>query len=110
MDDALIDLLYQPTRREGAAEAFRGFINLFDDHLAPDLMQNLDIPVHLIWGEKDPWEPLPEARRWKEQFNCVQSLDVIVEAGHCPHDEHPDAVNALLSKNIAEHVAFQQAT
>ena len=81
------------------------FINLFDDHLAPNLMQNLDIPVHLIWGEQDPWEPLPEARRWKEQFNCVQSLDVIAKAGHCPHDEHPEAVNALLSKAIAERVA-----
>ena len=73
-------------------------------------MQDLDIPVHLIWGEKDPWEPLPEARLWKQQFSCIQSLDVIAEAGHCPHDEHPDAVNLLLSKTIAERVAYQQAT
>ena len=35
IDNELIDLLYQPTQRNGAAEAFRGFINLFDDHLAP---------------------------------------------------------------------------
>ena len=35
VDDQLVDLLYQPTQRPGAAEAFRGFINLFDDHLAP---------------------------------------------------------------------------
>ena len=39
---------------DGAAEAFRGFINLFGDHLAPQLMQELTIPVDLIWGEMDP--------------------------------------------------------
>ena len=105
VDDALIGLLYQPTRREGAAEAFRGFINLFDDHLAPNLMKNLDIPVHLIWGEKDPWEP-PEARRWKEQFNCVQSLDVIVEADIA--DEHQDAVNAYSTKPLPSTSPFSR--
>ena len=110
VDDALIDLLYQPTRRAGATEAFRGFINLFDDHLAPDLMQDLNTPVHLIWGEQDPWEPLPEARQWLEQFDCVQSLDVVAQAGHCPHDEQPDIVNQLLSTTIAERVSCQQAT
>ena len=29
IDEDLVDLLFQPTQREGAAEAFRGFINLF---------------------------------------------------------------------------------
>ena len=51
IDDALVDLLFQPTQGDRAAEAFRGFINLFDDHLAPQLMQELTIPVDLIWGE-----------------------------------------------------------
>ena len=100
IDDALVDLLYQPTRRPGAAEAFRGFINLFDDALAPNLMQELTLPVHLIWGEQDPWEPLPEAKRWNETLACVKSLNVIPEAGHCPHDEAPALVNALLLERV----------
>ena len=100
VDDALVDLLYQPTRRSGAAEAFRGFINLFDDHLAPNLMEQLSLPVHLIWGERDPWEPLEEARRWAETLCCVQSLNVISEAGHCPHDERPETVNAQIKSLI----------
>ena len=33
IDADLVDLLFQPTQRDGAAEAFRGFINLFDDYL-----------------------------------------------------------------------------
>ena len=40
IDADLVDLLFQPTQREGAAEAFRGFINLFDDYLAPQLDGN----------------------------------------------------------------------
>ena len=96
VDEALVELLYQPTQRAGAAEAFRGFINLFDDHLAPQLMQELTIPVDLIWGERDPWEPLPEAERWVETISCVRSLSVIPNAGHCPHDEASADVNKQL--------------
>ena len=96
VDDALVDLLFQPTQRDGAAEAFRGFINLFDDHLAPQLMADLTIPVDLIWGEKDPWEPLGEAERWRDTINCVHSLKTIPGAGHCPHDEAPSACNQFL--------------
>ena len=96
IDGELIDLLYQPTKRAGAAEAFRGFINLFDDHLAPQLMEGMELPVDLIWGEKDPWEPIEEAQRWFKTITCIHSLTVIEEAGHCPHDEAPEQVNSAL--------------
>ncbi|WP_115025049.1 alpha/beta fold hydrolase [Synechococcus sp. UW69] len=101
IDDALIQLLFQPTQREGAAEAFRGFINLFDDYLAPQLMEELNLPVDLIWGEHDPWEPLPEAQQWSETIACVRSLTVISGAGHCPHDEMPELTNKNLLKLLA---------
>ena len=109
IDDDLVDLLFQPTQGEGAAEAFRGFINLFDDYLAPQLMENLGVPVDLIWGERDPWEPIAEAERWKKTLKCVQSLSVIPNAGHCPHDEAPDQVNPVLLRLIKER-SDQQAT
>ena len=110
VDDALVELLFQPTRRNGAAEAFRGFINLFDDHLAPQLMQHLAVPVDLIWGEQDPWEPLPEAQRWAEQISCVKSINVISGAGHCPHDEAPDRVNPVLLRLVETTKQPQEAT
>ena len=109
IDNALVELLYQPTQRDGAAEAFRGFINLFDDHLAPDLMNNLSAPVHLIWGEKDPWEPLAEAQRWANSLSCVQSITVIPGAGHCPHDEmlidtNKELINLIKYKYIGTKI------
>ena len=109
IDDELVELLFEPTQREGAAEAFRGFINLFDDHLAPQLMAKMSTPVDLIWGEHDPWEPIAEAKRWAQTIGCIRSIEVISGAGHCPHDEAPDQVNQVLCQLIKAR-STQQAT
>ena len=100
----LIDTLFKPTQGSGAPEAFRGFINLFDDYLAPDLLKEFNNPVHLIWGEKDPWEPVKEAKKWLDTFDCIKSLEIIPNAGHCPHDEMPEKVNPLIKKIIQEAI------
>ena len=102
VDDELIEILYQPTKRKNSKEAFRGFINLFDDYLATELFDNIDIPIQLIWGEKDPWESLIEANDWKKQFKNIKRLDIIKGAGHCPHDEEPEKTNKLINEFIQE--------
>tara|TARA_B100000700_G_scaffold322170_1_gene423046 strand:- start:1041 stop:1940 length:900 start_codon:yes stop_codon:yes gene_type:complete len=104
IDKELIDILFKPTQRQGAPEAFRGFINLFDDHLAPDLLENLQNNVYLIWGERDPWEPIKEAQKWFETYECIKTLDIIPDAGHCPHDEKPEIVNPIIEKIIQETI------
>ena len=88
IDDALVHLFHPPSAK--AAEAFRGFINLFDDYLAQ--LGGAGCSVDLIWGERDPWEPIAEAKRWAQTLGCIRSLGVIPNAGHCPHDEAPEAV------------------
>ncbi len=100
INEELIKLLHKPSERENASEAFRGFINLFDDHLAPLLMENMTITVDMIWGDKDPWEPIDEAKKWIQNIECIRSLEVVHGAGHCPHDENPEKVNSLLLKII----------
>ncbi len=104
VDEELINTLFKPTQSKGAPEAFRGFINLFDDYLAPNLLKEMNTSVHLIWGEKDPWEPVKEAQKWFKTFECIKSLDVISDAGHCPHDEMPEKVNPILIKIIQEAI------
>jgi len=104
IDNELINILFKPTQRKGAPEAFRGFINLFDDYLAPDLLKDFQKPVHLIWGEKDPWEPVKEAEKWFKAFECIKTFEVIQNAGHCPHDEMPEKVNPILAKLIQEAI------
>ena len=102
IDAELIEILYEPSRRKNSKEAFRGFINLFDDYLAPDLLDKVDAPIQLIWGEKDPWESLNEAREWNKQFRNIKRLDIINGAGHCPHDEEPEKTNQLINEFIQE--------
>ena len=102
IDEELIEILYQPSKRKNSKEAFRGFINLFDDYLATDLFDKVDSPIQLIWGEKDPWESLSEAKEWKNKFSKIKRLDVIKGAGHCPHDEEPEKTNKLIYEFIQE--------
>ena len=96
VDDELVDLLYQPSTDPGAPESFRGFVNLFADVLAPELLADLNLPVRMIWGGSDPWEPTEEARRWAQNFPTILELKVLDGLGHCPHDEAPEQVNSLL--------------
>ena len=95
-DDALVDILVGPSRDPGAKESFRGFVNLFNDHLAPELLAQLQGPVRLLWGELDPWESVAEAQEWQHNFPCIQELRVLPGLGHCPHDEAPEQVNPIL--------------
>ena len=67
-------------------------------------MTKLEVPVDLIWGEKDPWEPIQEAKKWFQSFECIKSLSIIDKAGHCPHDEMPEQVNPILEKIIQETI------
>ena len=102
IDKELIEILHTPSLRENSKEAFRGFINLFDDYLATDLFNKIDVPIQLIWGDQDPWEALSEAQSWKNNFKNIKRLDVIKGAGHCPHDEIPEKTNNLIYKFIQE--------
>lgn len=102
VDAELIDLLLTPSREAGAKESFRGFVNLFDDHLAPELLAGLTLPVRMLWGEADPWEDVAEARRWANLYPCIQELQVLSGIGHCPHDEDPERVNPILVRWLTE--------
>jgi len=101
IDDQLVELLHRPSTSPGASESFRGFVNLFNDHLAPQLLVQLSalqppVPVRMIWGEADPWEDPAEAQRWADTYSCIQELQILPGLGHCPHDEAPERVNPIL--------------
>ncbi len=106
VDAELVALLHGPSTEPGALESFRGFVNLFNDHLAPDLLTQIDgaspgVPVRLLWGAADPWEDPAEARQWAAEHGCIQELVVLPGLGHCPHDEAPELVNPILRSWIA---------
>lgn len=53
------------------------------------------IPVSILWGDKDPWEPVSVGKVY-ERFECVKEFKVLEGAGHCPQDEAPQLVNPLV--------------
>ena len=57
------------------------------------------IPLSLVWGESDPW--IRPAAADKIQSLKPDTQRVSIDAGHCPHDEAPEAVNKALSAFMA---------
>ncbi len=61
----------------------------------------IDVPVKLVWGDKDPFFPLPDAKAMVETFPNA-SLDVIPGAGLFSHEEAPERVAAALLPTLTE--------
>ena len=64
----------------------------------------LEVPLLLLWGEQDPWIVSATGDRLEA---LASSLGKAVErvsgdAGHCPQDEAPEAVNKGLLDFAAE--------
>ena len=58
-----------------------------DPHL-PKWLHRIDVPVQIVWGEKDRILPVAFAHEFKRQIPHA-SLHVIKDAGHLPHVEKP---------------------
>ncbi len=100
--DELVDILIKPSRDEGAADVFLAFTRYSQGPLAEDLLPLITCPVLLIWGEKDPWEPIELGREFTK-FASVEEFISLPEVGHCPQDEAPEKVNEILESWIKKH-------
>ncbi len=98
--DELVQLLLDPAKDPNAVDVFLSFISYSQGPLPEDLLPQLTCPVHIIWGEADPWEPIALARAY-EDYPAVQDFVVLPGVGHCPQDEVPDQVNPLVLKWVA---------
>ena len=58
-----------------------------------NIFEKLDSPLLLLWGGKDPWMNTPKKRNLYKKFTPKNTKEIILEAGHCPHDEIPEIVN-----------------
>lgn len=64
-----------------------------------------DVPICLVYGKEDPWVKPVWGLQVKQQVPEAPYYE-ISPAGHCPHDEVPEAVNYLLRgwiKNLESH-------
>jgi haloalkane dehalogenase len=96
VDEQLVSIICDPTLDPEAPEAFlRLSRSLNQPNYSPDLitaLQELTIPVLILWGTKDMAIPPTEGKRLV-QFLKDGELIYLENLGHCPHDEDPHQVN-----------------
>lgn len=83
-----------PARRDAAAKLLRSFDPAYVTALG-DLHRRIDVPVQLVWGEKDPFFPLDWTKEMVATFADAR-LTVIAEAKLFVHEERPAEVAAAL--------------
>jgi haloalkane dehalogenase len=79
-----------PARRNAAVRLLKNF----DEKLIPGLTAvhpRITVPVKLVWGEKDPFFPVAQAKAMVSTFPNA-SLDVIAGASLFSHEEKPAEV------------------
>jgi len=99
VDEELVKIICDPTLDPEAPEAFlRLSRSLNQPRYSPSLitaLQELTIPVLILWGTKDMAIPPTEGKRLV-QFLQDGELVYLEHLGHCPHDEDPDQVNRVI--------------
>ena len=97
IDDDLVDMLYQPSCDEGAQKVFASILTAPAGPRTADLLAKLEKPLLVLWGDADPWTPINGAKVYEEAGkNKDIQLIPIPNTGHCPHDDRPEIVNALV--------------
>ena len=93
--DQLVEDIYRPSCDVGAAKVFASVFKTQQGEKVDVLLQQLQCPLLILWGEGDPWI---KARERSVQFRQYypESTEHFLKAGHCPHDEVPEQVNTLL--------------
>ncbi|KGF73397.1 alpha/beta hydrolase [Neosynechococcus sphagnicola sy1] len=96
--DELVDLIYQPACDPGAQQVFASILSAPPGPAPGELLPHLQRPLLVLWGDADPWTPIAGASIYQRAQAQGQSIRVvsIPGAGHCPHDEDPAQVNALI--------------
>ena len=69
--------------------------------LPEQLIPKMPVPVELVWGEEDPWEPIKMGREEFGKFDTVRNF-VPLPCGHCPMDEAPQLVNPLVESFVRD--------
>jgi pimeloyl-ACP methyl ester carboxylesterase len=102
VDEELVQSILGPSRDPGAFGVFRTVFDIPRGQPLDGLFAQLKAPLLLIWGLKDPWINA-EGRRANFLSHAPEGTrEVLLEAGHCPHDEVPAVVNRELLAWMAD--------
>nr|WP_235620782.1 alpha/beta fold hydrolase [Halothece sp. PCC 7418] len=93
--DQLVEDIYRPSCDRGAAKVFASVFKSPRGDQVDELLQRLQAPLLLLWGEGDPWmDTRARSRKFHQYYS--QITEHFLNAGHCPHDEVPQQVDAKI--------------
>ena len=93
----LVELLHAPSCDPGAQKVFASVLTAPPGPSPAELLPRVQVPLLVLWGAADPWTPISGAKiyqQWAETYPLT--FIPIPDAGHCPHDDRPETVNALI--------------
>ncbi len=104
VDDDLVEAIRRPSLDPGAFTVFRRVFDTRGPKGQPldELFAQLQAPLLLLWGNRDPWMNAAGKRASFQRHAPPVTKEVVLEAGHCPHDEVPDQVNAAMLEWLTE--------
>ncbi|KAK8364067.1 hypothetical protein V6Z12_A03G204200 [Gossypium hirsutum] len=83
MTEELVQIILHPGIEPGAVDVFLEFICYSGGPLPKELLPQVECPVLIAWGDKDPWESIELGRAY-EDFDTVEDFVVLTNVGHCP--------------------------
>ena len=96
VDDWLVESIRRPSLDSGAFGVFRTVFDIPRGQPLDELFAELKAPLLLLWGIRDPWINAAGRRATFQRHAPMATTEVVLDAGHCPHDEVPNQVNASL--------------
>lgn len=102
MTEELVQIILHPGLEPGAVDVFLEFICYSGGPLPEELLPQVECPVLIAWGDKDPWESIELGRAYGD-FDTVEDFVVLPNVGHCPQDEAPHLVNPLVESFVSRH-------
>ena len=96
VDDALVEAIRRPSLDPGAFGVFRTVFDIPRGQPLDELFCQLACPLLLLWGIRDPWINAAGRRAAFQRHAPAATSEVVLEAGHCPHDEVPELVNLAM--------------
>ena len=93
--DLLVEDIYRPSCDPGAPQVFASVFKSPQGEKIDILLNQMQCPLLMLWGEGDPWINAKE-RGAKFRQHYPNLVEYYLEAGHCPHDEVPEQVNNLI--------------
>lgn len=93
--DQLIEDIYRPATDPEAPAAFAALFKAERGEPVDVLLAKMTCPLMLIWGDEDPWmDTYARGELFQKHYDALEEHHI--NAGHCPHDDAPAEVDALL--------------